>query len=217
MAAASGRELRISRGGVPVAGARSDDIAFNGEVVDVTDKDSNGWRELLSLHGVKSVAGTIAGVLKTGALAGDIIAGDSPMENHTVNIADRVVLFGSFKLNSYAVTGETAGSTDFTAGIESSGAVFVLMNLVAPAVTGTAQVGQTLTTTNGTWLGSPSFARQWQFNDGTGWANITGATNLTYVVQIAYLGDLIRCRVTGTTAYGSVVAFSNATSAVIAA
>jgi len=36
-------------------------------------------------------------------------------------------------------------------------------NTVAPAVTGTPTVGQTLTTTNGTWtaLSGPTFTRQW--------------------------------------------------------
>jgi TP901-1 family phage major tail protein len=205
----SGRDLRISRDGVPVAGARSDNLTLNGEAVDITDKDSAGWRTLLSGFGVKSVSGEVAGVLKNGALAGDIIAGDSPMKSHTVQVADLAVLFGDFKLLSYVPTGSHDGAVEFTATLESSGAIAILINTVAPAVTGTVQVGQTLTTTNGTWLGSPSFARQWQFNAGSGWANITGATNLTYLIDGAYLGNNIRCRITATTAYGSVIAYSN--------
>lgn len=60
----------------------------------------------------------------------------------------------------------------------------VPMNLVAPAITGTAAVGATLTVHNGSWTGSPtSYEYQWQISDDglTGWADI-GSTNQTYVV-----------------------------------
>jgi TP901-1 family phage major tail protein len=205
----SGRDLRISRDGTPVAGARSDNFTLNGEPVDITDKDDGGWRTLLATFGVKSASGEVSGIMKDGALAADIIAGDSPMEDHTIAVADLVVLFGDFKLVSYAPTGAHDGAVEFSATLESSGALAALLNTVLPAVTGTVEDGETLTTTNGTWLGSPSFARQWQFNDGTGWANIGGATNLTYIVAATYIGDTIRCRITATTAYGSLVAYSN--------
>jgi len=207
--AQSGRLLRISRDGTPVAGARSDTLTLNGEPVDTTDKDSLGWRTLLPASGVNSVSGEVSGIMKDGALAADVIAGDAPMKAHTISVGDFALLHGDFKLGSYAATGSHDGAVEFTASLESSGAVAVLLNTVLPAVTGTVEVGETLTTTNGTWLGSPSFARQWQFNDGTGWANIGGATNLTYLIDGAYEDALIRCRITATTAYGSLVAFSN--------
>jgi hypothetical protein len=57
------------------------------------------------------------------------------------------------------------------------------VNTVAPAVTGTATVGQTLSTTNGTWLGAPAptFTYQWQRSG----SNIGGATSSTYVLVAA--------------------------------
>lgn len=86
-------------------------------------------------------------------------------------------------------------------------------NTVAPAVTGTAQVRQTLSCSTGTWSNSPtSYAYQWQF----GTTNISGATSNTYVVDAAYVGSTIRCIVTATNAGGSISANSNSTSAVIA-
>lgn len=212
----SGRELRISRDGTPVAGARSDDFTLNGEPTDVTDKDSAGWRTLLAEFGVKSVSGTISGIMKNGALAADVIAGDSPMKSHTIAAGDIALLHGDFKLQSYSPSGAHDDAVTFDASIESSGAIAVLINTVAPAVSGLAESGETLTTTNGTWLGSPSFARQWQFNDGTGWANIPAATNLTYIIAGTYIGDTIRCRITATTAYGSLIAFSNVVGPVVA-
>jgi predicted secreted protein len=106
----SGRDLRISRDGTPIAGARSDDFTLNGEPVDITDKDSLGWRTLLPGFGVRSASGSVAGIMKDGALAGDILAGDAPMESHTIAVGDIAILNGDFKLVSYAPTGAHDGA-----------------------------------------------------------------------------------------------------------
>lgn len=87
-------------------------------------------------------------------------------------------------------------------------------NTVLPAITGTAQVGQTLTRTTGTWVGTPAptFATQWTANG----VDIGGATAATYVPIAGQVGQLIRVRVTATNANGSASATSNPTAAVIA-
>ena len=87
-------------------------------------------------------------------------------------------------------------------------------NTVAPAVTGTAQVGQTLTTTSGTWAGNtPTFSYQWK-RDGT--VNV-GTDQNTYVPIVGDIGFAISCVVTATNSTGSDSATSNSTAAVIAA
>jgi hypothetical protein len=88
------------------------------------------------------------------------------------------------------------------------------VNTVAPVVSGTATVGQTLTTTNGTWLGAPAptFTYQWQ----RAGSNIGGATSSTYLLVVADVGNAIRCVVTATNPLGVASANSNATSAVAA-
>jgi len=88
------------------------------------------------------------------------------------------------------------------------------VNTVAPVVSGTATVGQTLTTTNGTWLGAPAptFTYQWQ----RGVSNISGATSSTYVLVSADAGNTVRCVVTATNPLGSVSANSNSTATVAA-
>ena len=94
-------------------------------------------------------------------------------------------------------------------------------NTVAPAVTGTATVGQTLTTTNGTWTGSPTptYTRVWQrsANGTTSWAAISGATGLTYVLAAPDSAQYVRCVVTATNASGPVTANSNVVGPVAAA
>jgi hypothetical protein len=101
-------------------------------------------------------------------------------------------------------------------------------NTAAPVVTGTPAVGSTLSTTDGSWTGTPtSFGYQWQRDVGTGavsWLDIPGATSSTYVVpgspSVAYddVGSKLRCRVTATNAAGSSApAASNATASAVPA
>lgn len=88
-------------------------------------------------------------------------------------------------------------------------------NSVAPAITGTAQVGETLTVTNGTWTGTPtpSYTRQWLADD----VAIDGATATTYKLTADEEGAVITVLVTATNPMGIVTALSNATAAVIEA
>lgn len=89
------------------------------------------------------------------------------------------------------------------------------VNTVAPAITGTAQVGQTLTSTTGTWTGKPTpeLTRQWKANG----ANIAGATGAAYALTEAELGKAITVTAIGRNTIGVVSVTSVATSVVIAA
>jgi hypothetical protein len=79
-------------------------------------------------------------------------------------------------------------------------------NTAPPTVSGTPTVGQTLTATNGTWTGSPTFTRQWLAND----VPIAGATNTTLSLAAGHEGATIKVRITGTNAGGVVEATSAA-------
>jgi hypothetical protein len=82
-------------------------------------------------------------------------------------------------------------------------------NTVAPVISGTQTVGQTLTATNGTWVGTPTitFTYQWKRNG----SNIGGATSSTYLLVSADQGGgtTIQCVVTGTNGIGNSNANSN--------
>lgn len=74
-----------------------------------------------------------------------------------------------------------------------------VQNIVAPSISGTASVGNTLTVDVGEWRAYPqpiSYAYQW-FADGV---EISGATSSTYELTIDELGTVITVRVTGTDA-----------------
>ncbi len=91
-------------------------------------------------------------------------------------------------------------------------------NTTPPAISGSAQVGQTLTTTTGTWTyqTAPTFAFQWQRcnESGASCTLITGASASTYVVQQADNASTIRAVVTALNADGTTSATSAQTAAV---
>lgn len=65
--------LKVGNGAAPpvyqtVAGLRTTQLSVNGEAVNVTTKDSGGWRALLSGAGVRSVSVSTAGIF-TGSAA----------------------------------------------------------------------------------------------------------------------------------------------------
>jgi hypothetical protein len=71
-------------------------------------------------------------------------------------------------------------------------------NTVAPAVTGTVKIYNTLTSSAGTWLNTPTLTYQWQrSSDGIFWNNIASATNSTYVIAVGDAGYFIRSQVFG--------------------
>ena len=83
---------------------------------------------------------------------------------------------------------------------------------VAPAITGTAEVGETLTCSSGTFTGDTpiSYSYQWF----AGGVAIDGATSSTYDLTAAETGKKIMCRVLAKNTAGSAQGFSNLTAAV---
>ncbi len=87
-----------------------------------------------------------------------------------------------------------------------------------PTITGSIQVGQTLTANPGSWT-SPTaitFSYQWERCNsvGSACANIGGAIGQSYVIQAADAGSTLRIAVTATNSSGSSTATSNNTAAV---
>jgi hypothetical protein len=91
-------------------------------------------------------------------------------------------------------------------------------NSAAPTISGTPQVGQTLTANPGTWNSqtTPTYTYQWQRCDtaGNGCAGIPGATSQTYQVQNDDVNHTLRVAVTATNSSGSGSATSAQTAVV---
>jgi hypothetical protein len=105
----------------------------------------------------------------------------------------------------------SGGSASATSSPTSTVAAAVPANTAVPVVSGTATNGQTLTSTTGTWSGTPgSFTYQWQRCDASGanCVNIAGATGSTYTLADADVGKRPRATVTSTNSAGSASASS---------
>jgi hypothetical protein len=98
-------------------------------------------------------------------------------------------------------------------------------NKTEPKISGTAVVGRTLTSNQGTWTGSPdSYAYQWVRcpkdggkPSGSDCAAISGATTKKYVVGGGDVNRRLRVRVTASNDDGSATAASNPTALVVRA
>lgn len=122
--------LKVGNGAVPpsfatVAGLRTTQLSVNGEAVNVTTKDSGGWRELLSGAGVRSVSVSAAGIftgsaaevrLRSAALAGTI-------DDFELSFESGERMRGRFLVTRLDYAGDYNGERQYTLNLESSGAV----------------------------------------------------------------------------------------------
>jgi hypothetical protein len=106
-------------------------------------------------------------------------------------------------------TGDSAPSTSAPTAVVSSASA--PKNTAPPTISGSLQVGSTLTATNGTWTNNVTgYAYAWQRCDknGNSCATISGATSTTYKLTQADVGTTLRVIVTATNGAGSTSATS---------
>ncbi|MBA2920043.1 phage major tail protein, TP901-1 family [Sphingomonas sp. MAH-20] len=125
--------LKVGDGAAPpayatVAGLRTTQLSVNGETVVVTNKDSGGWRELLSGAGVRSVSVSGAGVftgstaearLKANALSG-------VLDDYELSFESGERMRGQFLVSRLDYAGDFNGERSYTLSLESSGEVVSL-------------------------------------------------------------------------------------------
>jgi len=93
-------------------------------------------------------------------------------------------------------------------------------NTVAPAVTGTATVGQTLSVSTGTWTGNTpiTYTYQWKFGGTPVPGYISGYNSSSFTLTSTdWYGYQMSCQVTATNSVGSTNANSNSTASVSSA
>lgn len=122
--------LKISNGAatpayVTVAGLRTTQMSVNGEAVNVTTKDSGGWRELLSGAGVRSVSVSAAGIF-TGSAAETSVrakALNGAIADYELSFESGERMRGKFLVTRLDYAGDYNGERSYALNLESSGAV----------------------------------------------------------------------------------------------
>jgi len=122
--------LKISDGAATpayqtVAGLRTTQMSITGDTVVVTNKDSGGWRELLSGAGVRHVSVSAAGIFLGSAaelqLRGHALAGT--ITDYELSFEDGARMRGQFLIQRLDYAGDFNGERNYTLALESSGAV----------------------------------------------------------------------------------------------
>lgn len=131
MAAQKGRDFLLKIGtvaaGTTVASMRTTGFTANGEIVDVTDKDSSGYRTLLAEGGVSSVQLTATGILsgstQSTQLLGYVL--DRSLNAYAVVFDDGDSIEGDFQVTQMQAAGEYNKEQTYSITLESSGSLTV--------------------------------------------------------------------------------------------
>jgi len=129
MAAQTGRSMLLKSGtaaaGTTIAALRETSFAINGTPVDVTNKDSGGYRELLAGAGVTSVSISASGVVTDNDDMMTLIGYAKARTLNTFGMVfgDGDKLDGSWQITAYSVSGGFDNEQTFSATFESSGEI----------------------------------------------------------------------------------------------
>jgi TP901-1 family phage major tail protein len=122
--------LKISNGGAPavyntVAGLRTTQMSISGDAVVITNRESGGWREMLSGAGVRSVSVSAAGIFLGSSAEAQIRANamSGTLDDYELSFEDGEKLRGRFLVQKLDYSGDFNGERNYTLSLESSGEV----------------------------------------------------------------------------------------------
>lgn len=122
--------LKVGDGAEPVlfttvAGLRTTQMSVNGEAVNITSKDSAGWRDLLAGAGVRSVSVSAAGIFTGSAAEARIRANaiGGLLDDYRLTFESGEMVEGKFLLTRLDYAGDYNGERTYMLSLESSGPV----------------------------------------------------------------------------------------------
>jgi TP901-1 family phage major tail protein len=128
MTKVAGRKVRIKQGtggsAVLIAGGRSDSITINNEAIDITDKGDDGWRTLLDEASVRSVDGSVAGLVSNDSLIAQSVGPTSSLlGEYEIEVQGVGVFSGQFWFSNIDLQAPHDDAFEFTASFASSGEI----------------------------------------------------------------------------------------------
>jgi TP901-1 family phage major tail protein len=111
-----------------VAGLKTTQLSINGNVVEITNKGSGGWRELLSGAGVRSVSVAASGIFTGSAAEAQVksLALSGALESYQLSFESGDQMQGEFLVTRLEYAGDFNGERNYTIALESSGEVVSL-------------------------------------------------------------------------------------------
>jgi hypothetical protein len=124
------------------------------------------------------------------------------------------------KTNLFALLAAAAVTVLAIAGFSNAASSAAPVNTAEPKISGTAQEGQTLSGSSGTWTGSGTITYRYQWRrcnaQGNGCSNIGGADSSNYQLKSADVDHTVRIRVVAKNGDGTASADSNESAVVTA-
>lgn len=130
MAAEKGSALLLKKGVLPgttIAGLRTTALSINGEMVDITNKDSAGVRELLAGAGITTFSLTADGVFEnqTEFLAIETASINKTLDNYVLLFENGRTFDGLFQAANVEEAGDFNGEVTYSITLESSGVITI--------------------------------------------------------------------------------------------
>ena len=129
MAAQRGKALllKIDVSGTMTTGGgmRSTSMTLNDEAVDISNKDSGSFRELLPAGGIQSMSISASGVFTDSTAETTLRAayGTSTFKSYNIIVPDLGTYAGTFMIASLEYAGEYNGEATYSLTLESSGSI----------------------------------------------------------------------------------------------
>lgn len=121
MSTGKGINLKIKKDGeVICSGIASKEIKFNGEPIDITSDDDDGWRALLESAGTQSIDIGFEGIAKDEVLRNIVINEERMMSGVSLVYPNGDTLSGNFFMSAYSEKGETNDAIKFSCELQSS-------------------------------------------------------------------------------------------------
>ena len=121
--------LKAGNGGSPevfttIAGLRATAFTMNGEDVDVTTKDDDGWQQRLSGAGVRSITIRATGIFQDSSVEETVRlrAFNQTIDNYQLTFENNDRLQGAFQISNFERAGDHDGAETYSLTLASHGA-----------------------------------------------------------------------------------------------